>query len=280
MSTETFHIHLVSDATGETINALYRACLIQFDGVKIQEHYWSLVRTPRQLALVMEGISQWPGLVLYTFIDENLRQTLKEFCRKETIPNQAVLEPLLMSLSNYLGKPYTADPGRQHALDNDYFDRIDAMDFALALDDGNKVDRLREADVVVLGVSRTSKTPTCVYLAYRGIRAANIPIVPGIPLPCDFTQLDGPLIVGLTKDVTSLIEIRQTRLKFFRQDEQTNYIDPDLVREEVLEARRLYARLGCPVIDVTRRSIEETAAEILMLLNKRDLERQKKGATP
>jgi regulator of PEP synthase PpsR (kinase-PPPase family) len=280
MDQEIQHIHLVSDATGETINAIARACLVQFEGIEIQEHYWSLVRTSRQLALVMEGIQHWPGLVLYTFVDEKLQRTMKEFCRKENVPSHAVLEPILTTMASFFGRPFSADPGRQHALDSTYFQRIDAMDFALAQDDGNKLDRLKEADVVVLGVSRTSKTPTCVYLAYRGIRAANIPIIPGIPLDLTLFQADGPLIVGLTKDVDSLIETRRTRLKFFQQEDGTHYTDPEKVREEVQEARRLYARLGCPVIDVTRRSIEETSAEIMMLLNKRRLDHDKKTEQP
>jgi len=279
MSQTVFHIHLVSDATGETINSVARACLIQFESVKIQEHYWSLIRTSRQLALVMEGIQQWPGLVLYTFVDETLRRTLTSFCVKEKVPHHAVLEPVLSELAGFLGRPYSADPGRQHALDREYFERIEAMDFALTQDDGNQIDHINEADVLILGVSRTSKTPTCVYLAYRGIRAANVPIILNMPLPCDFKLLTKPLIVGLTKDAESLIEIRRNRLKMLNQDDKTNYVDTEKVHEEVLEARRLFARLGCPVIDVTRRSIEETAAEILMLLNKRALEKEKQATS-
>ena len=271
---ELFHVHLVSDATGETISSIARACLVQFQGVNVQEHYWSLIRTKRQLDLVFEGLRQWPGLVLYTFVDEGLRKALNDHCRRYSLPAHSVLDPIMSMMMGYFGAQSAKDPGRQHVLDEDYFARIDAMEYALSLDDGNKTDKLDVADVVVLGVSRTSKTPTCIYLSHRGIRAANVPIVPESPLNIDFSKLIKPLIVGLTRDPDSLVETRRTRLRFLQQNDATNYIDPEKVREEVLAARRFFAKLGCPVIDVTRRSVEETAAEIMMLLNKRNMERE------
>ena len=207
---ETFHIHLVSDATGETINNIVRACLVQFENIHPQEHFWSLIRTPRQLDLVAEGIRQWPGMVLYTFVDEDLRYRLQDFCRAQNLPCIPVLDPILNAMAAHFGVTSAHIPGKQHALDADYFARIDAMDYALALDDGHNEAKLAEADVVILGVSRTSKTPTCVYLANRGIKAANIPIIPGRPLP-DVSKFEKPMLVGLTKDPDSLVEIRRTR---------------------------------------------------------------------
>lgn len=269
---EIFHVHLVSDATGETINSIARACLSQFENVPIQEHFWSLIRTKRQLDLVAEGLRQWPGLVLYTFVDDTLGRALQEQCRRMGLPTHSVLAPILKTMSDYFGTQHAGDPGKQHVLDDDYFARIDAMDFAISFDDGNKMDRLEMADVIVLGVSRTSKTPTCIYLSHRGIKAANIPLIPEVPLDIDFSRLKKPLIIGLTRDPEALVETRRSRLKLLQQNEQTSYVDPEKVREEVLEARRLFARLGCPVIDITRRSIEETAAEIMMLMNKRKME--------
>lgn len=263
------HIHLVSDATGETINSIARACLVQFENVDVQEHFWSLIRSPRQLEMVIEGIRQWPGLVLYTFVDEKLRQMLEEFCRAQNISSVPVLDPVLKTMATHFGVSAAQAPGRQHMLDADYFARIDAMDFAMAFDDGHGTEKLAEADVIILGVSRTSKTPTCIYLSGRGIKAANIPIIPGHPLPLELSKLEKPLIVGLTKEPGSLVEIRKNRMHLLQPNEQTPYIDPEQVRAEVQEARRFFARLGCPVIDVTRRSIEETAAEIMMLLNKK-----------
>ncbi len=271
---EVFHVHLVSDATGETINNVARACLAQFEHLEIQEHFWSLIRTKRQLDLVFEGLRHWPGLVLYTFVDTALQRALSDHCRRYNLPSHSVLAPILMAMTNFFGKPSGQDPGRQHVLDDEYFARIDAMEYALSLDDGNKTEQLDRADVIVLGVSRTSKTPTCVYLSHRGIKAANVPIVPGIPLDIDFKKLKNPLVVGLTRDPISLVETRQTRLRFLQQKEQTSYVDIEKVHEEVLEARRFFSRNNIPVIDVTRRSVEETAAEIMMLLNKRNMERE------
>jgi regulator of PEP synthase PpsR (kinase-PPPase family) len=266
------HIHLVSDATGETINSIARACLVQFEDVNPQEHFWGLVRSHRQLDLVMDGIRRWPGLVLYTFVDEDLRRALEDFCREQEIISVPVLAPVLKVMAAYFGVPYGHTPGRQHALDAGYFARIDAMDFAMAMDDGHGIDTLEDADVLILGVSRTSKTPTCLYLAGRGIKAANIPLVPG-RAPPDLTPLSRPLIVGLTKDPDTLVETRRQRLHMLSTDTRSSYADPEHVRQEVQEARRFFAKLGCPVIDVTRRSIEETAAEIMMLLHRRRLER-------
>jgi regulator of PEP synthase PpsR (kinase-PPPase family) len=264
-----FHLHLVSDATGETIHSVARACLSQFDEVHPVEHFWNLVRTQRQLDLVIEGIRDHPGLVMFTLVEEPLRRRLQEVCRELAVPCIPVLEPLIGALAAYLGLESRSQPGRQHMLDAHYFGRIDAMDFAISHDDGQAQTNLHEADVVLVGVSRTSKTPTCIYLANRGIKAANVPFVPGVPLPDDLATLKHPLIVGLTTDPERLIGIRRNRLRMLNQSEATSYVDPEAVRAEIQEARRLYARNGWPVIDVTRRSIEETAAEILMLLARR-----------
>ena len=269
-----FHLHLVSDSTGETIESLTRACLVQFEGVEIKKHKWNLVRSPRLLQTVLEGVKEHYGLVLYTFVDEALRATLEQYCHEQNIPCISVLRPVLRGMSALFGKSPAHNPGRQHALDADYFSRIDAMDFALAQDDGNGQERLKEADVIILGVSRTSKTPTCIYLARAGIRAANIPFVPNHPLP-DFTGLEKTLIVGLTKDPDSLIAIRRNRLNLLSENRETDYTNPEIVREELLEARRFFARLNCPVIDVSRRSVEETAAEIMMLLSRRKEKNEK-----
>lgn len=264
-----FHLHLVSDATGETINSVARACVAQFDVARPIEHFWNLVRTDRQLDMVIEGIRDNPGLVMFTLVDEGLRRRLQDVCRELQVPCIPVLDPLINALAAYLGLESQRQPGRQHALNAEYFGRIDAMDFALAHDDGQSTWDLHEADVVLVGVSRTSKTPTCIYLANRGIKAANVPYVPGCPLPREIDELTRTLIVGLTKDPDRLIQIRRNRLRLLNQGEETDYVDPEVVRQEVAEARRLYSRKGWPVIDVTRRSIEETAAEIMMMLARR-----------
>ncbi len=264
--TKSFHLHLVSDATGETINSVARACVSQFDSVEPIEHFWNLVRTDRQLEMVIEGIRDNPGLVMFTLVNDKLRRRLQDTCRDLQVPCIPVLDPLINALAAYLGVESQSQPGRQHALDAEYFGRIDAMDFALNHDDGQSAWDLHEADVILVGVSRTSKTPTCIYLANRGIRAANIPYVPGLPLPPELDQITRPLIVGLTNDPERLVAIRRNRLRLLNQGEDTSYTDPERVRAELVEARRLYSRKGWPVIDVTRRSIEETAAEIMHIL--------------
>ena len=228
-----FHLHLVSDATGETINSVARACVAQFDQVQPIEHFWNLVRTTRQLEMVIEGIKDNPGLVMFTLVDEKLRRRLQETCRELQVPCIPVLDPLINALAAYLGLESQSQPGRQHMLDAEYFGRMDAMDFALAHDDGQSTWDLHEADVILMGVSRTSKTPTCIYLANRGIKAANVPFVPGCPLPPELEQITRPLVVGLTKDPDRLIQIRRNRLKLLNQTEDTNYVDPEVVRQEV-----------------------------------------------
>ncbi|MDD4615594.1 MAG: kinase/pyrophosphorylase [Alphaproteobacteria bacterium] len=263
-----YHIHLVSDSTGETIEAVARACLAQFEEVGVKKHYWSLIRSERLMKMVLEGIQDNYGLVLYTFVDKDLRFMLETYCHEHEVPCISILRPVLRGLISLFGKQPAHNPGRQHTLDEKYFDRIDAMDFAIAQDDGHGEQKLADSDVIVIGVSRTSKTPTCMYLAGRGIRAANVPFVPGRAMP-DFEDMTKPLIVGLTKDVDNLIAIRRNRLKMLKEDRETAYTDPEIVREELQEARRYFARLGCPVIDVSRRSIEETAAEIMMLLSRK-----------
>jgi len=266
---KSFHLHLVSDATGETINSVARACVSQFDQAQPIEHFWNLVRTERQLDMVLEGIREHPGLVMYTLVNDKLRHKLQDTCRELAITSISVLDPLIDALGAFLGQQSQSKPGRQHALTAEYFSRIDAMDYALSHDDGQSSRGLQEADVVLVGVSRTSKTPTCIYLANRGIKAANIPYVPGCPLPAELDQLTKPLIVGLTKDPERLVQIRRNRLKLLNQGDDTSYTDPEKVREELLEARRLFTRKGWAVIDVSRRSIEETAAEVLMILARR-----------
>ncbi len=172
------------------------------------------------------------------------------------------VDPVITVLSSYLGMESHCEPGRQHALDAEYFGRIDAMHFVLTHDDGQSLQSLNDADVVLLGVSRTSKTPTCFYLANRGVKAANVPLVPGCPLPAEVERLDDPLVVGLTTTPERLVEVRRNRLRMLNQGDETDYVNLEQVREEVRTALRIFAKHAWPVIDVTRRSVEEIAAEI------------------
>ncbi|MGL4960562.1 MAG: pyruvate, water dikinase regulatory protein [Inquilinus sp.] len=267
--TKTFHLHLVSDSTGDTIHSVARACLAQFEGAEPIEHFWNLVRTNRQLDMVVEEIRDHPGVVVFTLVDDGLRHRLMDVCGTLGVPCISVLDPIMGALAQQLGMAGHGRPGRQHAMDAAYFHRIEAMDYALAHDDGHLTGDFHQADVILVGVSRTSKTPTCLYLANRGVKAANVPFVPGLPLPEDLHRVSRPLIVGLTKDPERLIQLRRNRMQMLNQAQTTDYVDPEQVRSEVAEARRYFAKHRWPVLDVTRRAIEETAAEILSLLARR-----------
>lgn len=261
-----FHLHLVSDATGETLNAVAKAACAQFEFAHAVEHTYALVRSARQLERVLADIEGSPGVVMFTLVQPPLRKRLEERCRELQVPCIPILDPVLNLLRGYLGtEAHVAKPGIQHELDADYFRRIDALTYTMAHDDGQNTGDLDAADIVLIGVSRTSKTPTCIYLANRGIKAANIPIVPGVPLPRELDTLEHPLVVGLTVSPERLVHIRRNRLLSMGQAEETDYVDIDRIRTEMQAARRVFAIQGWPVIDVTRRSIEETAAAILNL---------------
>ena len=263
-----FHVHLVSDSTGETLNAMARAVCARFENVLPIEHIYALVRSPRQLERALTDIEEAPGVVIHTIVDDQLRTALEEGVRRLDMPCIAALDPLVSSLQRYLGASISRRVGVQHALDNDYFNRMDALNYAIGHDDGQGGQDLEQADVVLVGVSRTSKTPTCIYLAHRGVRAANVPLVPTRPPPEKLFELKNTLVVGLTISPDRLIQIRRNRLLSLKEDRESTYIDIEAVREETVKARRLYERQGWPVIDVTRRSVEETAAQVINILNR------------
>nr|WP_202049885.1 pyruvate, water dikinase regulatory protein [Microvirga mediterraneensis] len=258
-----FHLHLVSDSTGETLITVARAVVAQYEGVAAIEHVYPLVRSNTQLERVISEIETAPGIVLYTLVEQDLAHRLEEVCRNTGSPHLSVLEPVHALLSSYLGTHSTARPGAQHMLNAEYFKRIDAMNFTLLHDDGHLPHDLDDADVILVGVSRTSKTPTAVYLANRGLKTANIPLVPGVPPPSVLETARKALIVGLVATPERIVQIRQNRLLSLNADDDTSYVDRDAVAEELAASRRLFARNGWPVIDVTRRSIEETAAAII-----------------
>lgn len=270
-----FHLHLVSDATGETLSNVARACLSQFDHVTVVQHSWPMVRSRMFATRVVEGIRQNPGLVLVTMVDDDIRQVLVDGFRELGVPYIPLLDPIMGAMANFLGVDMKRTPGLQHELNATYYARIDAIDFTMAHDDGQRLEHLEEADVVVVGVSRTSKTPTCMYLANRGLKAANVPLVGTLPPPPKLLDIRRPMVVGLSREPKSLAEIRAHRLRLSRHDHaDDHYADPDHVREEVLTARRLCQRHGWPVIDMTHRSIEEAAAHI-MLLHERHIDKKR-----
>jgi len=267
-----FHLYLISDATGTTLQGLASAVLAQLENIHPVERFWPMVRSEAQMERALDDLREMPGPVFFTVMDKKLRKILEEACQKLDVPCMPVLDPMLRGMSAYLGQKASGIPGLQHTLDEAYFKRMDAVDFALSYDDGQDLDGIEEADVILVGVSRTSKTPTCIFLARRGIRAANIPLAMEVPFPEEVTKHKGPMFVGLTENPERLVHLRRTRLQAGEGDAryaENTYLDIDRVEEEIKFARRLFSKHGWPVIDVTRRSVEETSAEIMMLLQKR-----------
>src|ERR1700691_652511 len=265
-----FNLHLISDSTGETLITVAHAATAQYAKMLPVEHVHPLIRTQKQLDRVLADVEETPGIVLYTLLQENLATKVEEKCRALGLPCMSILGPVLHLFRAYLGAESTHKVGAQHTLNAEYFRRIDALNYTMMHDDGQQTDDLEEADVVLVGVSRTSKTPTSIYLANRGVKTANVPLVPGVPLPSAVEQLQNPLIVGLFATPERIVQIRQNRLlglKVERDDDQ--YIDRQAVAEEISASRRLCAQHNWPLIDVTRRSIEETAAAVLAHLGER-----------
>ena len=258
-----FHVHLVSDSTGETLVAMMKASTAQFRNATALEHLHALVRSESQMEKTLHDIGAKPGVVLYTLVNEDRRKMLETYCAKLNIPAISILDPTLSMLGRYLGSAMISEVGAQRTLDAEYYGRIEALDYAMAHDDGQNVLGLETADIVLLGISRTSKTPTSIYLANRGYKTGNIPLVPGAPLPTLLDEFSKPFIVGLVAAPDRIVQIRQQRLVGLKQNEQTDYIDMDRVRDEMREAKRMFVKKGYKVIDVTRKSIEETSAQII-----------------
>jgi regulator of PEP synthase PpsR (kinase-PPPase family) len=265
MSRNYFHLHLVSDSTGETLIAASRAASALYPGVSAIEHVYPLVRTRDQLSRVIGEIEREPGIVLYTLVDPQLSGQLEEECRTIGCPSLSVLKPVSDLFGAYLGTETTPRAGAQHVLNAEYFKRIDALNYTMLHDDGQLPEDFDSADVILIGVSRTSKTPTSIYLANRGIKTANVPLVPGIAAPEGLEETKRALIVGLVATPERIVQIRQNRLLSLKATNDTSYVDRDAVAEEIAASRRLCARHSWPVIDVTRRSIEETAATVIDL---------------
>lgn len=262
-----FHLHLISDATGETLNTVAKAAAAQYADFRPVAHIYALVRTPTQLNRALREIEEQPGIVLFTLINPELRRHLEQQCELMGVPCLSILDPIISILSQYLNTASRPQVGGQHALNSDYFRRIDAINFTMAHDDGQGLEDLEKADVVILGISRTSKTPTAIYLAQRGIRTANIPIIPQISVPQKLTSLQGPLIVGLIASAERIAQIRRHRLLSLKESRATDYVDPRQITDELLFMKTLCSNHNWPMIDVTRRSVEEIAATILNMLS-------------
>ena len=271
MEKKIINLHLISDSTGETLSSVARAVLSQFENVESNDFIWSLIRTKPQLERVLEAIVKKPGIVLYTIIQDELVENLRKECFKLQLPCIPVLSHIIAEFSNYLKENISHAVGRQHLIDNEYFSRVDAISYTITHDDGQSCWDLYEADIVIVGVSRTSKSPTSVYLSCRGYKVANIPFVSNETISNSLFEIKKPLIVGLIINPEKLAQIRQSRLTSIGQDVVSSYVDIESIKAEVAESRKLFARLNCPVIDVTKRSVEETSAKIIQLLQEKKL---------
>ncbi len=269
MNRRFFHLYLVSDSTGETLIAVSRAAAAQYASMSAIEHIYPLVRTPQQLDKILNELESAPGIVLYTLVDHDLARRLETACQESGCPCLSILDPVLNMFQAYLGTTSSLRPGAQHVLDADYFKRIDALNYTMMHDDGQMTDDMELADIVLVGISRTSKTPTSIYLANRGFKTGNIPLVPGISVPPQLERLKNPLVVGLVASPERIGQIRQNRLLALNADEDSPYIDRTAIADELAFSRKLCLRNNWPMIDVTRRSIEETAAAVIDLYRSR-----------
>ncbi len=263
------HLHLISDSTGETLENIAKAAIAQFDDVEVVRHFWPMVRSESHLDRIMAEVQASPGMILFTLVNGDLRSSLERRAGLLNLPTVAALDAVTDALSRMLGQEAKARPGRQHVLDAAYFARVEAIQFTVAHDDGIGWENWEQADIVLAGVSRTSKTPTSIYLANRGFKTANIPIVPESPPPDALFNLKRPMVVGLTTGLDRLVQVRRNRLLSLNQAPETSYVDDERVKAEIAFARRMFADNGWPVIDVTRRSIEETAAAVIKLVEDR-----------
>ena len=268
MSNTPLHLHLVSDSTGETVHQIARACLAQFPEVRATEHVWTLVRSDTHVEAVINGVDRNPGIMLMSIVDTDLRTLIETRCNERHIPHISVLDPVVNMLGNLLGQPMQSRPGGQRQLDTAYFERMAAVEFAVRHDDGLNMNELGNADILLVGVSRTSKTPTSMYLAHRGYKVANYALVPNVQFPAHYLDGIQMFVVGLTNDPKRLSVLRKTRQIALSDETNIAYSDIDQISDEVRDARRLFTSRGWPIIDVTRRSVEETAAAVIQLHTK------------
>ncbi len=279
MSTVNQHIYLISDSTGETVSIVARSIYARFENINFLENKWALIRTVKQIDNITNVVADKPGIVLYTMINLKLENYLKEKCEKINVSAHNVLDNTINKIKKFYEiKPDVGQiPGRQHSLSKDYFDRIESLQYAIANDDGKRSLNLEKADIIFFGVSRTSKTPTSIYLANQGYKVANIPFVLNQKL--NFTEISKKtLVIGLFASPERLQQIRRSRLHSLKENRDTNYIDIEVLKKEIEEAKKICARNKWSTIDVTKKSIEEiaaTALEYLKIFKSKELHNDK-----
>ena len=267
MSTINQHIYLISDSTGETVSTIARSIYARFEKINFIENKWALIRTEKQIDKIIETIKNKKGVVLYTMINTKLEEYLKRECSDINVTSHNVLDSIINKIENFYEiQPVTKQaPGKQHSLSEDYFERIESLQYAIANDDGQRSNDLEKADIIFFGVSRTSKTPTSIYLANKGYRVANIPYV--LDQRIELSNINKKtLVIGLFASPERLQQIRTSRLQSLKEKKSTNYINIEVLKKEIAEAKKICYRNKWSTIDVTKKSIEEIAATALEYL--------------
>ena len=263
----TYQIYLISDSTGETLDRIFLALKAQFKNFNYKIHSYSFTRTENQILKILKIVKKHKNsIILYTIVDSNLAKFLAQESNKNKIPCVSVLGDLILSFSKLLNQKASHIPSGQHELNEEYYNRIEAIQFTMNHDDGNSVDDVEKSDIILLGVSRTSKTPTSIYLANRGLRTSNIPLVNKHSIPENLKKNPTvSCIVGLTTDPERLLDIRKNRMNILKENENINYVNLEQIKKEVDQAKKTFKKYKWPIIDITRKSVEETAASIIKI---------------
>ena len=265
--TNTYQIYLISDSTGETLDRIFLALKAQFKNIEYKIHSYSFTRTENQILKILEDAKKnGNSVILYTIVDNNLAKYLANVSNDKKIPCFGVLGNLILNFSKILNQKASHEPSGQHVLNDEYYERIEAIQFTMNHDDGNLSDEIEKSDIVLVGVSRTSKTPTAIYLANKGFKTSNIPLVDENSLPNKLKKNPQmTCVIGLNTEPERLVDIRKNRMNSLRETENKNYTDIENIRKEVAEARKTFQKYRWPSIDVTRKSVEETAASIIKM---------------
>jgi len=263
----TYQIYLLSDSTGETLDRIFLALKAQFNNIEYKIHPYSFTRTENQISKILEDAQKdRNSIILYTIVDNNLGLFLKNSSEKKKIPCFRVLGNLIINFSKILNQKASHQPSGQHALNDEYYERIEAIQFTMNHDDGNSINDIENSDIILIGVSRTSKTPTSIYLANRGLKTSNIPLVNENSLPKSLKENPKlTCVIGLNTEAERLADVRKNRMNSLKETENKSYTQIENIRKEILNAKKTFKKYGWPSIDVTRKSVEETAASIIKI---------------
>ena len=262
-----YQIYLISDSTGETLDRIFLALKAQFSNFEYETNHFSFTRTESQtLSILKQAKKEKNSIILYTIVNSKLAKYLTEKAYERNIPCFGVLGDLILNFSKVLNQKASHEPSGQHILNEEYYDRIEAIQFTMNHDDGNQTEDIEKSDIILLGVSRTSKTPTSIYLANRGFKTSNIPLLNKNSIPSKVTQKNfTPCVVGLVTEAERLYDLRKNRLTSLKEDQNSEYVNIDKINDELRSARKIFKENNWPTIDVTRKSVEETAASIIKI---------------